>query len=108
MIILENIFGKKKSIDIFSFVVQEVDKIFFVLLKRRFRFSEDIYSLYVVDFNFFIFFNIVGEIFFFIDFFVSCIVGGRFMFKKVFDDLVVWNNKQFNDLIDCFNCLNLF
>ena len=55
-----------------------------------------------------LFFNTVGEIFFPIDFLASRIAGGRFMLKKASDDSVVWNNKQFNDLIDRPNCLNSF
>ena len=108
MTILENIFGKKKSTDISSLVAQEVDKIFSALSKRRFRLSEDIYSPYVADSNFLTLFNTVGEIFFPIDFLASRIAGGRFMLKKASDDSVVWNNKQFNDLIDRPNCLNSF
>lgn len=108
MTILKNIFGKKKSTDISSLVAQEVDKIFSALSKRRFRLSEDIYSPYVADSNFLTLFNTVGEIFFPIDFLASRIAGGRFILKKASDDSVVWNNKQFNDLIDRPNCLNSF
>lgn len=99
---------KEEETDISSLVAQEVDKIFSALSKRRFRLSEDIYSPYVADSNFLTLFSTVGEIFFPIDFLASRIAGGRFMLKKASDDSVVWNNKQFNDLIDRPNCLNSF
>lgn len=103
-----DIFKKKKSTDISSLVAHEVDKIFSVLSKRRFRISEDFYSPYVADSNFLTLFNTVGEVFFPIDYLASRIAGGKYQLKKASDDSVVWNNKQFNELIDRPNCLNSF
>lgn len=108
MAILDNIFGKKKSTDISSLVSQEVGKILSVLSRRRFRLSEDICSPYVADSNFLTLFGNVGEVFFPIDYLASRIAGGKYQLKKASDDSVVWNNKQFNDLIDRPNCLNSF
>lgn len=108
MAILDNIFGRKKSTDISGLVAQEVDKIFSTLSRRRFRLTEDIYSPYVADSNFLTLFGSVGEVFFPIDYLASRIAGGKYQLKKASDDSVVWNNKQFNELIDRPNCLNSF